>query len=218
MLNFSQTDSLHLRLRTDIHLLRKLWHCGCGLIGLYFYFSLGLTQEQWAPIVLILAFVSLTVDILRIRSERLNKIIMIFMGPFMRESERDSISGLPFYALGVGLALTFYEEKIAILSVLFLTFADPISSLIGIKFGKTKILPNKSLEGSLAGFFVCFLATLVFAVYHVDFNLNVLLFSILCGFVGSLSEFLSQKIDDNLTIPLISGLGISILNGIFHIL
>jgi diacylglycerol kinase (CTP) len=218
MFNFLQADSLNLRLRTDVHLLRKLWHCGCGLIGLYFYFASGLTQKEWVPLILTLAFVSLTVDILRIRSARLNKFIMIFMGPFMRESERDSISGFPFYALGVGLALAFYEEKVAILAVLFLIFADPISSFVGIKFGKTKILPNKSLEGSLAGFFVCFLATAFYTSLSGEITIKILLFSILCGIVGTLSEFLSQKIDDNLTIPLISGLGISVLNGIFQIL
>ena len=57
---------------------------------------------------------------------------------------------LPFYALGLGLNFLLFPEKIAILSSFFLIFSDPFSSLIGIKFGKTKVSKNKSLEGCMA--------------------------------------------------------------------
>ena len=135
----------------------------------------------------------------------------------MRDSEKNSVSGMPFYAMGIGLALAFYEERIAVLATIFLIFADPISSFVGIKYGKRKISSNKSLEGSLAGVAVCFIATFVYSSIYGAGGPKLLVFSLLAGLVGSLSEFLSQKVDDNLTIPLISGLGLSVLNGIFQI-
>ena len=207
-------QEISLRLRNDVHVLRKLWHSGCGLIGAYLYFNLGLSQKEWVPILLSLAFLSLSLEIARLRFKFLNHLVLLVMGPFMRASERDSISGMPFYALGVGLALAFFEEKIAILSILFLIFADPISSYVGIKFGKTKILPNKSLEGSLAGVCVCSFITLLYGYYYGASGGGFLLFVLLAGFIGSISEFVSQRVDDNLTIPIISGLGLSILNGL----
>jgi diacylglycerol kinase (CTP) len=60
----------------------------------------------------------------------------------MRQSEKKSLSGMPFYALGVGLTLYFYKPSIALLAITFLVFADPLSSFFGILYGKRKILPN----------------------------------------------------------------------------
>ena len=139
------------------------------------------------------------------------------MGPFMRESERNGLSGFPFYALGAGLSLYFYSEKIAILSVLFLVFSDPISSFFGVLLGREKILPNKSLQGSLAGFITCYLVTLFYLNAYGENTVQALAFALFAGLVGSLSELLSIFVDDNLTIPVCSGFGLMILNEVFVI-
>lgn len=207
-----------LRLRNDIHLLRKLWHVGTGIFGLSLYFSIDADPINTACCVLILAGLGFFLDILRMRFSHLNSVALRFMGPFMRESERKSFSGLPFYALGVALSLFLFPEKIAILSILFLVFSDPISSYIGILFGKDKILPNKSLQGTLAGFITCYLVTLIYSINISFVDYNLLGFSLLAGIIGSLSELTSVfGIDDNLTIPLLSGLGLTVINLIFNI-
>ena len=135
----------------------------------------------------------------------------------MRESERNGFSGLPYYALGVSLSLLLYEEKIAILSILFLVFSDPISSFFGILLGRDKILPNKSLQGAIAGFVTCYLTTLFYLRYYDYESLNALSFAIIAGLIGTISELMSVLIDDNLTIPVFSGLGLTILNKLFLI-
>lgn len=199
-------------MRSDLHLVRKAWHIATGLSGLIVYYNSDYSLQSVANFLLIFSLVAFAVEFLRLRNEKMNMVLMSVMRPFMRESEKTSVSGLPFYALGVGLTLTLFPERIAILSVLFLIFADPIASVIGILYGKDKILPNKSLQGTLAAFTVCYLITMVYGMRFSNPNMNLLCFSLLAGVVGSFSELCSRYIDDNLSIPVISGTMLYLIN------
>lgn len=201
-----------LRLRTDLHITRKLWHMATGLIGLAFYFKSGLPIDTVATVLLIFSGCSFMVEYARLRNEKINQMLMVVMRPVMRESEKNSVSGMPFYALGVSLSLFFFPERIAILSILFLIFADPIASFCGILYGRDKILPNKSLQGTIAAFSVCYIVTLVYGLIHTSPSMNLLVFAILAGIIGAVSELCSQFVDDNLCIPVISGLGLFLVN------
>lgn len=204
--------------RNDLHLLRKCWHMGTGLSGLGFY-SLGkLSQKEMALALLILASVAFSVEILRLKISLVNSIVMKMMGPFMRESERNGLSGFPFYALGASLSLFFFSEKIAILSILFLVFSDPISSFFGILYGRDKILPNKSLQGTLAGFVTCYFVCMFYLIQHDATGFSTIAFAVVAGVIGCFSELLSVFVDDNLTIPLASGLGLTALNVILPVI
>lgn len=199
-------------MRNDLHLVRKAWHIATGLSGLIVYYNSDYSLQSVANFLLIFSLVAFAVEFLRLRNEKMNMFLMSVMRPFMRESEKTSVSGLPFYALGVGLTLTLFPERIAILSVLFLIFADPIASVIGILYGKDKILPNKSLQGTLAAFTVCYLITMVYGMRFSNPNMSLLCFSLLAGVVGSFSELCSRYIDDNLSIPVISGTMLYLIN------
>jgi diacylglycerol kinase (CTP) len=209
--------SIKVHKRSDLHLLRKLWHMGVGLIGVAFYLISGISADKLAIALLALAAIAIVIDILRINNQQVQRASLLIMAPFMRKSELRSITGLPFYAVGVALSLILFSEKIAMLSILFLIFADPISSYVGIRFGKDKFLPNKSIQGSLAGFFVCAIITLIYILIIGNVGPYLILFALLAGLVGSISEMMSFLIDDNLTIPVISGLGLTLLNHIFAI-
>ncbi len=202
-----------LRARHDLHLLRKAWHMTTGGIGLLVFLSFELDQHFTGLVFVCLALVGFTFEFLRVRLDGLNQRVMAVMGPLMRTSERNSCSGLPFYALGAGACLMLFEREIAVLSILFLIFADPISSLFGILYGQKRLIPGKSLEGTMAGFITCYLLTLF--VINVNQNisgLEVVVFCFFSGCIGAVSELLSFVADDNLTIPLLSGFGITLLN------
>ncbi len=206
-----------LALRSEIHLIRKLWHMGTGLIGLSVYNQLELEARQMGMFLLILGIAALIVEFSRLNFPVINTIVLKFMKPFMRESERSSLSGFPFYALGAAISLLLFSEKIAILSILFLIFSDPISSFFGILYGKDKIITNKSVQGCVAGFLVCYSLTFLYGSYFYKPGIDLLLFSIIAGAIGTISELCSVVIDDNLTIPVLSGLGLTVINFIFPI-
>ena len=111
---------------------------------------------------------------------------------------------------------TFFHKPVALLAVLFLIFADPISSIVGLRYGKRKLLPNKSLEGCLAGFITCAGLTYMFTALSVMPFIpmwKLMTFSFAGGLIGMLSEMASvYNMDDNFTVPVLSSIGLSIIN------
>ncbi len=206
------------RLRNDIHLMRKAWHMGSGLCGLYIFFLNGQNVFKTANILMALGCLALILESMRLRYPRLNRMALSVMRPVMRESEKNTISGFPYYAIGVALSLYLFPQRLAVLSIIFLVFADPISSYIGIHFGKDKLLPNKSLQGSLAGFVTCYIICLIYGLVYSHADYRLLIFALLGGMIGALSELLSYfKIDDNFTIPVFSGFGLTLINLVLDI-
>jgi len=199
--------------RSDLHILRKIWHISTGSLGLFLFYQSNLSQTFWAFAILGVSIFGFSIDYIRGRVPAVNNIVVKMMGPVMRRSEKNGFSGLPFYALGVSMALFFYSRDIAILSTMFLVFSDPLSSFFGVLYGKDRILPNKSLQGAVAGFFTCYVITLFYVINSSTLGTHLLIFSIISGLIGALSELVSAfNIDDNLTIPVISGLGMTFLN------
>lgn len=211
--NYDSSFEQVLHKRSDLHILRKLWHITSGSLCLFIFLRSGNEQIFWAHGIMIVALLGFAVDFLRKKYRFLNAVVLKVMGPLMRRSEKEGVTGLPFYALGCSLALYFYERDIAILSIMFLVFSDPISSFFGVLYGKDKILPNKSLQGAVAGFFTCYLICLFYAMNTSTIGTHILTFSIISGLIGSSSELISAfNVDDNLTIPVLSGLGMTLLN------
>lgn len=205
--------------RSDLHILRKIWHILCGVSVLATYYISGQDIMYFGWFCISVAVGGFTVDLVRMRFDNVNQIVLKVLGPFMRKSEESGFSGLPFYALGAGLSILFFTKHIALISILFLVFADPIASFVGVNLGKDKILPNKSLQGTMASFFVCYLVSFLYIAELGVENFNLIVFSLCAGVVGAISELASAfNIDDNLTIPVISGAGLTVLNYLFNIL
>lgn len=213
-------NQTRLKTRSNLHLSRKFWHMGGGLTILSVFFSSGLSPKDAGIILIAYSFLNFIFESLRIGNARFNTFVLRFLGSFMREEERNSVSGMPFYALGCGLAFFLFPIKIAVLSILFLTFSDPISSTVGVLYGRHKFLPNKSIQGSFAGFIVCLIISFIcLSIWRGSGHPATLSFCIMAGIIGSFSELLSVlNLDDNLTIPLFSGLGLFALNNFFQLL
>jgi dolichol kinase len=117
-----------------------------------------------------------------------------------RGSELHGLVASPIlYALGMILSLTLFPEPIGYASIAVLTFGDGFASIFGRKFG-VRSLPfneNKTIEGSIFGFILALIGSLVF----ID-----PLSSLISSIIGMLIEALPIPVNDNITIPLASGL------------
>ena len=82
--------------------------------------------------------------------------------------------------------------------VFFLAFGDTLAALVGMKFPFMKI-GSKTLSGSLACFIVCLLIGLIF---NFEISLEIILIG---AFAATIAELISIKINDNISIPLLSG-------------
>lgn len=87
-------------------------------------------------------------------------------------------------------ALLFPNSFAVFLGVFSMTLQDGFSTLFGVRFGRTQILPRKTLEGSLGGFVACAAGLLLFLPFSLALPLALF---------ATLVELL--PIDDSLTIP-----------------
>lgn len=123
------------------------------------------------------------------------------MEAVFKKKEKTKLSSMTLFLLGCFMAFLFFEQEIAVLAVSFLIFGDIASKLFGIKYGRTKLF-SKTLEGSICHFAAC-----VLAAYLVNIHLGGSLIIMLCGAAAaSIAEVLPFGLDDNVTVPLLSGL------------
>ena len=134
----------------------------------------------------------------------------------MRQNELDRLAGTTYLITGTILVASIFPHDVVALSLLFLAFADPIASYVGIKYGKDKIFGHKSVQGFIAAFVVCSILTYTF-LFLKNVNEYILVVSLLSGVIGSLAELIPVgKLDDNFTMPVLSSIGLFILFYLFN--
>lgn len=199
-----------LKKRSDIHYARKIWHMTSVFAMFLAYVYMPPTASLVTLVVAWLLFVPF--DFFRHRYPALNDIAVHAFKPIMRQSEVKKLAGTTFLLTGVLIVDVLFPRPVVALTLLFLAFADPIASYFGILYGKDKIFGHKSIQGFMAAFFVCMALTMAFLLYHNILTDRVIVVSLLAGLVGAFAELIPiGKLDDNLTLPLMSAVGLSIL-------
>ena len=207
-------NNSRLQNRSDVHLARKAWH----FIGVLMIAALynSLSRPMVLQLFSFTAAVSIFIDLYRQRSPGFNKFVISIMRYIMRESEKESIAGTTYLFLGVLLIVAVFPTSVVTLSLFFLAVADPIASYFGIRYGKDKLVGNKTLQGSMAAFFVC---TLVAAGYFLSQNMmteRILVVSLLSGLIGAIAEALPVgNLDDNFVLPVVSACLLSLVYFLF---
>ncbi len=199
-----------LKKRSDIHYARKIWHMS-GVFSMFLAYvylpevvSFSILAAAWCLFV--------PFDFLRHKNAALNDWAIHAFKPIMRQSEVKKLAGTTFLLTGVLIVDLFFPRPIVSLTLLFLAFADPIASYFGILYGKDKIFGHKSIQGFMAAFFVCAAVTYVFLNYHNYLMDRLIIVSLFAGLVGAFAELVPiGKLDDNLTLPLISAVGLTVL-------
>jgi len=183
-------------------MIRKSIHLSTSLFAfLYYYFD----KPLMLAISLVLTAGFLFVDLLRMFSGQIEKYFHIVFSGLLRNREMSrDLTGATYLFAGISLTILLFERNIAIASILVLTISDTIAAVIGKKFGRNKI-GAKSVEGSIA----FFISTVIIIWFVIKPDIFLLLFiSALISFIEAAPLF----INDNLSIPLFSGL----LLTVFH--
>jgi dolichol kinase len=191
----------------DLELKRKIAHILFGILGIVLLIYHLITPLQIFLVLIIgllISFLSMNFKI---------PIIHYFLEVFEREPDKKQLPGrgIIFAVVGSLLVLELFSENIAFASITILTFADPISHLIGKIFGKTKSLLNrrKNIEGNIAGALISSLLAMFFVPFYLAFSASL---------IAMISELLIIKIqdvqlDDNLIIPLVAGTTMFLITG-----
>jgi dolichol kinase len=96
---------------------------------------------------------------------------------------------------------------VVFISTAFIAFGDPASSMVGRFLGRHRF-GNKSLEGSLAFLIV----SLAVAVMAPGLAIPV---KVAGAVTATVTEALSFKIDDNISVPVVSGLITTVMGKIY---
>lgn len=126
----------------------------------------------------------------------------------MKPTEQGTVLGFT-WVVGAALLLTLLQDfRPMVIGMLIWSFADPMAMLAGCLLPHPKtIMTGKTLEGSIAFFLT---ATLVSALFLMTITSKtpVLVMAPVIGLSGAIVELLSRKIriDDNFSIPLITGM------------
>jgi diacylglycerol kinase (CTP) len=196
-----------LHVRSDLHLARKLWHMGLGLAIVCVYLGFGLTRSQGVLILGSILGFDLLVEITRLRVPSFNEKVLKVMGPFMRSCEVNRMSGAPYYLAAAILSIAIFPQPIAVLGMLYLAFGDPIASLMGIMYGdrSIRLASGKSLVGTSAAVVTCLVISYVF-LSSLGLSPGALLaMTVVGGLAGGTAELLPLEVDDNFSIPIVSG-------------
>ncbi len=192
--------------RNSLQLYRRLWHMFGGFSVAFSYWYSGMSKDYALILLGLVTIATFTIDSLRLVFNKLNDRVLRDFRLLIREDEKNSLSAMTYYLVGSWLSIFLFPKFIATLAIFFLAFADPIASIVGIKYGRKKWKWGKTYEGSIAAFITCFFLSFIFLLgLFEDSLVKTLLFSTAFGLAGTFAETFPLKIDDNLAIPVISG-------------
>ncbi len=193
---------------------RKAIHVFSTIIPVIYYFT---SREFIVGLVGTGTLIMIVLDILKAYTVMFEKLYKSVLGFILREDEKDFkrtlFTGGTFYAIGIFLALLIFRMEIAIFSILVMIWCDTMAALIGKKFGKKKIFRNRTFAGSTAFIVTGIAIVLILQEVFPDFNFYK------AGFITVIAAaifelFGWEKINDNLSLPLFSGIVFIILNNI----
>jgi len=182
----------------DTELPRRLFHSLGGLT----IASIGLVlpDRVFLPLLLLATAGFVGLDAARFVSRRVNRWFLRVFRVMMRDRETVRITGASYVALGAALAFLIFDNVVAAMGVCFLAVGDPVSGMIGGKWGGL-LTRKKSLASSAGCLAMCLVVAVVF-YYGFGVPLGA---AGIGAFFAAVVESLPLPVDDNLTIPVISG-------------
>jgi dolichol kinase len=188
---------------------RKLFRMVGLLFPLVYLASGRFLTSPWdrIPVLVILVLFIGTMVFLeswRFRNPRVNRWMFEHFKGFTKDKEREKISSTTLFLISAAITIILFPRGVAIAALLFLTVGDPIAEIIGIRYGRIRLVRGKTLEGTVAGAIACFIIGAPLLLVR-DLGIDLTLLSIGAA-AAALTELLPAPVDDNFTIPIGSGL------------
>ena len=183
---------------------RRVFHAVNGLVMGLAPGLLGAGRGLTVAVLAVALATALAVDLIRLRHAALNQRFFKAFKVLASPREAAGIASSTWYLVGAVLAYAVYPMPYASAAILVLGLADPAASVVGRLFGSRR-LGKGSFEGTAAFFLTA--AVVLFLAFP-----GRPLVLVGAGAVA-LAEILPWRVDDNLTIPLVTGAVLWILLG-----
>lgn len=186
-------------------LLRKGTHLGALIIPASYYLF-DLSKTGMLSVMVPLTLLVLLIDFSRIRNWPLwQKIAAPLWGGMIRSHEAaGKLTGASFILMSVCLSVLLFSKPIAVCALAFIIVGDTFAAIIGRPWGRHRF-GDKSVEGSLG----CLAGTIIVACFAPGIPLAI---GIPGAVAATLVEAAPIKLDDNITVPLVSGVVMTLLH------
>lgn len=198
---------------------RKLVHLFAIIIPVLYYFVI---KNQIIAIAILLPFAigSVVWDSARIDNPKYRYNFLKLFGAHLRDSEVRGLTGGSYLLTSSVVTIAVFSREIAFLAISFLVIGDTFAAMFGLSLGKRKFKnSNKSLEGFIGAFVSCVIFGLISYFWFIKrvFAFNsahpeLAIVMIIAGaLVASVVESSNLHINDNISIPILSGLAMTII-------
>lgn len=185
-------------------------------IVIYFIFEYIFDKKAGLLALTVLLAVLLVFEYSRLELKKKVPVISIFWW-VKRKKEKEVLGSEILFLISSIICLAVFEYRIAVTAIIMTTFGDLAAALIGKKFGRHHLpfIKNKAWEGFLAelginiiaGFLI--MRTLVYGkIWWLGggFGTPIWILIIPMAVTGAVIETAIDKLDDNLVVPIFTGL------------
>ena len=157
-----------------------------------------------------MAGAALLVEAVRLRLPGINSLLVSRFALLLKDTESRKVTGATYFILSALAVFLLFDKPIAVAALLFLSLGDPAAALVGRRapgirfFGKS---PIGTLAMALAALGI---TGVLSAAGVVDRHWGLYVGAVSAG----MTELLPLPVDDNVTIPLVSGGVMTLLVGL----
>jgi dolichol kinase len=187
---------------------RSIFHVASGIIVMFLLqHTLPLGELMWVA----LGFMGAAwfLEITRRFSERWNRMVMLPFCGMAHPHEVYRVNSATWYVTALFVCTLFATPLTGALAVIVLGISDPVAALVGRRYGRHVLVAGRTVAGTSAFAVSAFLASLlVLAIYEPQlYPWTALLLAGSAAVIGAIVELVSERVDDNFSIPVSVGLG-----------
>jgi len=153
-------------------------------------------------------FAIVVVDFLRLHVNGIKEAFILFFGSFLRRHEIRRLSGASYLLLGCLITSLLYGKPIVVAACSYIIVGDTFAAIFGQNIKSPRIFQKKTILGSF-GFLAASMAS-AFVLHNLTDGLP-LSYLIIGALAASIFEALPLPLDDNFSVPIITGFVMSLL-------
>ena len=187
---------------------RNALHVAGGFFALA-VIEFGLTVPAMQAIASAFIGIAWTLELSRRFSPRWNDALLWVFSRVSHPHEAHRVNSATWYCTALFFVSLTGSKLVCAVAVIVLGAADPIAAIIGRRWGKTKLMNGRSLQGSAAFLVTALIVTFAtVAFFHGSVGLvGALVVAVCAAPLATIAELVSRKIDDNLSVPLAAAAG-----------
>ncbi|KAL0226767.1 hypothetical protein P9112_014091 [Eukaryota sp. TZLM1-RC] len=195
------------KLKTELK--RKSFHFVGYLFPTLYYTMVATHLGTKSTCILLVSIATIIIQIAEYdRLRHPHRSVTAFNKPFLRKSEYHQPSALAYTMIGNLLSIILYSIPAAIIGLTNAVVGDLAASIVGVRWGRHRLVNKKSFEGSVACLLVCFLLGLHFLTYFLLFSFSsAVRVAIVSSLATTITELFATEgfLGDNVMIPVVTG-------------